>query len=221
MKLKKAYIYFIWFIGLSVFFSACYYLSYRHALNEFNSRAIERYNGYSELIDNSNTEPDTTIQMNDTISTIKNPVDTIQASTKYILVNYDVSSGKEDIQELNPPAFLVGLTREGVEDYLISYMEDLTLSEYNNGLLSFELMKFSGDEVILKKTYDESIVPYRFYLVVKDGFVIVYNSDLKSVHTYTGIEAQYLPEKDRIALSKGIYINSEDELYSLLESYSS
>jgi hypothetical protein len=56
-------------------------------------------------------------------------------------------------------------------------------------------------------------------VVVKDGYVVVYNSDLKSVYSYTHILAEDLPEEDRIALSRGIYVNSLDELYSLLESY--
>jgi hypothetical protein len=58
-------------------------------------------------------------------------------------------------------------------------------------------------------------------VVVKDGYVVVYNSDLKSVYSYTHIEAKNLPEEDRIALSMGIYVNNLDELYALLESYSS
>ena len=65
------------------------------------------------------------------------------------------------------------------------------------------------------------MVPYRFYVVVKNGYVVVYNSDLKSVFDYTHIEAKNLPEEDRIALSQGIYIDNIDDLYSLLESYTS
>ena len=35
------------------------------------------------------------------------------------------------------------------------------------------------------------------------------------------VKAKDLPEEDRVALSQGIYVNSLDELYALLESYSS
>ena len=42
MKLKKALIYLGSFVLLSVMFSTCYYMSYLHALNEFNQKAIER-----------------------------------------------------------------------------------------------------------------------------------------------------------------------------------
>ena len=76
-------------------------------------------------------------------------------------------------------------------------------------------------KIKIRKSYNEDFVPYRYYVVIKDGYVVVYNSDLKSVRYYTHIEAKDLPEEDRIALIKGIYVNSEEELYSLLESYSS
>jgi hypothetical protein len=97
----------------------------------------------------------------------------------------------------------------------------MPLSEYNKGLLSFELVSFSDQEIVIKKTYNEDFVPFRYYVVVKDGYVVIYNSDLKTVFQYTNIEVKNLPEEDRIALSKGIYLNNKDELYALLESYTS
>jgi hypothetical protein len=124
-------------------------------------------------------------------------------------------------QVQNPPADLVGLTREEVVNYLTNYMSDMPLSEYNKGLIAYEVVSFSKDEITIKKTYNEDFVPCRYYVAIKNGFVVVYNSDLKSVFKYTSIEANSLPEDDRIALSKGIYVNSQDELYALLESYSS
>ena len=113
----------------------------------------------------------------------------------------------------------MGLTRAEVEQYLDEYMKDLTLSEYNNGLLSYELISFSDKAVKFRKSYDADIVPYRFYVVVKNGYVVVYNSDLKSVYDYTYIEAENLPEEDRIALSQGIYVDNIDDLYALRKLY--
>lgn len=58
-------------------------------------------------------------------------------------------------------------------------------------------------------------------MVVEDGKIVVYYSDLKTVYEYTDIEALYLPENTRNDLMKGIYIKDEDELFTLLESFSS
>lgn len=221
MKLKKALIYFGSFLALSILFSTCYYMSYLHALNDFNQKAIERKDELLELTLKEEPTPVVTESEPESV-----PVDTQQESTvlpdtKYILELYDMKTDTTQTNELNPPAYLIGLTREQVIEYLDTYMSDLPLSEYNKGLISYELVKFSKEEVILRKSYNEDFVPYRFYVVVKDGYIVVYNSDLKSVYSYTHIVAKNLPEEDRIALSQGIYVNSLDELYSLLESYSS
>lgn len=230
MKLKKAYIYLLSFLTLSVFFSGCYYLSYKHALRQFNLRAIERSNEFAAL-HNSAPTPIVTAENNDNIEGMDNSEDIVSAgvlpdpvilpTTNLILEIYDRKEGVLSETEQNPPGDIVGLTRDEVEKYLQEYMRDLTLSEYNKGLLSYELLSFSDKVVKLRKSYDADMVPYRFYVVVKNGYVVVYNSDLKSIYDYTHIEAKNLPEEDRIALSNGIYIDNIDDLYSLLESYTS
>jgi hypothetical protein len=228
MKLKKASIYIGSFVLLCVLFSSCYYMSYLHALNEFNERAIERKDQLISLALNATPTPsqsDSAVELaqmeQDSVPADTDTETTVQPSTRYILNIYDMKTDTTRTENLNPPAYLVGLNREQVEEYLKGYMNDLPLSEYNKGLISYELIRFSADTIELKKTYNEDFLPFRFYVVVKDGFVVVYNSDMKSVYSYTQIEAKNLPEDDRIALNKGIYINSLEELYSLLESYSS
>ena len=219
MKLKKASIYLGSFLLLCVMFISCYYMSYLHALNEFNKRAIERKDQLLSLTQSITPTP--VKEEEESIMVDQEIEATVKPTTTYILNIYDMKTDTTQTKELYPPSYLVGLTRVQVEEYLKSYMKDLPLSEYNKGLISYELIRFSADTIEIKKTYNEDFLPFRFYVVVKDGFVVVYNSDLKSVYSYTQIEAQYLPEEDRIALSKGIYINSLEELYSLLESYSS
>lgn len=221
MKLKKACIYLISLMCLAVMFTACYYLSYLHALKEFNRNAIERSQEFARLLNYPEPSPSPEAGEDNTLAVDRQASEIILPSTRYIIEICDMKTNTTEIQELNPPGYLVGLTREEVLDYLESYMQDMTLSEHNKGLISYELVKFSEDEVTMRKTYNEDTVPFRFYVVVKDGYVVVYNSDLKSVFDYTGIEAAKLSEKDRIALSKGIYINSKDELYGLLESFTS
>jgi len=229
MKLKKAYVYLLSFLTLSVFFTGCYYLSYQHALRQFNKKAIERSNEFAALYDNPSMPSESNEAIDEVeastsdeiVSAAVQPDPVILPTTKYILEIYDRKQGTLVQSEQNPPGDIVGLTREEVESYLDEYMRDLTLSEYNKGLLSYELLSFSDKSVKFRKSYDADMVPYRFYVVVKNGYVVVYNSDLKSVYDYTHIEAKNLPEEDRIALSNGIYIDNIEELYALLESYTS
>lgn len=219
MKLKKASIYLLSFVLICVMFSACYYLSYLRALNDFNNKAIEHKEQLYAL-NNKPTPTTSAAQTDNSVETIQNNA-TVKPTTKYILQIYDLKTDTTQTQELNPPAYLVGLTRDQVADYLTSYMKDVPLSEYNKGLFSFELVSFSEDQIVLKKSYNKDFVPSQYYVAIKDGKVIVYNSDKKTVYKYTEIDAKDLSEEDRIALTQGIYVNSEDELYSLLESYSS
>lgn len=230
MKLKKAYIYLLSLLIIAVFFTACYYLSYQHALRQFNKKAIERSEEFAAL--HNNNEPTPIIsadnndklydnQSDDIVPVAVQPEPVVQPTTKYILEVYDRKEGSLEQKEQNPPGDIVGLTREEIEDYLDEYMRDLTLSEYNRGLLSYELISFSDKAVKFRKSYDADMVPYRFYVVVKNGYVVVYNSDLKSVYDYTHIEAKNLPEADRVQLSQGIYVDNIDDLYALLESYTS
>lgn len=200
-------------------FSTCYYLSYLNALNEFNNKAIEHKSKLYSL--NQKITPTEGVSQNNSSVPVIQTEATVKPSTKYTLETYDLKTNTTQKQELNPPAALVGLTREQVVEYLATYMQDMPLSEYNKGLIGYELISFSEEEIVIKKTYNKDFVPSMFYVAIKDGKVIVYNSDQKSVFKYTEIEAKNLPEEDRIALIRGIYVNSEDELYSLLESYSS
>lgn len=218
MKWKRASIYLMSFVFIGVMFTTCYYLSYLHALNDYNKRAVEQNRQLYALLEK--VQPSPAVSEEDSEEVLQSEM-TVQPSTKYTLQIYDMKSGATETQNLNPPADLVGLTREEVMEYLSTYMADMPLSEYNKGLISFELIYFSEDEIIIKKSYNEDFVPYRFYVVIKDGYVVVFNSDLKSVYSYTHIEARSLPEEDRIALIQGIYVNSLEELYALLESYSS
>lgn len=219
MKLKQAFIYLGSFLILCSLFIICYYMSYLHALNDFNERAIERKDELYALMEKAQPTPEAS-EDGDSVSVIQTE-EKVLPSTKYTLQIYNMKTDTTETQDLNPPAYLVGLTRQGILDYLDAYMRDLPLSEYNKGLLSAELLYFSEDEIVIKKSYNEDFVPFRFYVVIKDGFIVVYNSDLKSVYSYTHIEAKNLPEADRISLIQGIYVNSLDELYALLESYSS
>ena len=113
MKLRKAYIYLLSFLTMSLFFSACYYLSYRHALREFNRRATEWSNELAQIYENTQS-PMVTADNNENANVENNepedsvsagvlPSQVIQPSTKYILEIYDRKEGVLKQTEQNPP----------------------------------------------------------------------------------------------------------------------
>lgn len=242
MKFKQAFIYFISFFCLSLMFTACYYLSYKNALKDFNESAVERNNelivslenqgfiqsGGKEVAEGNGTNGQETAQNNENSDTNSTDLavdamteDTVLPTTEYTLRTYDVKTGNTEEEVLPTPSYLIGLTREEVIDYLSNYMQDLPLNEFQKGLMSFELVSFSTDSIVLKKTYNADEIQYKYYLKGQDGYIVAYYGDQKTVFDYTGISLDGLSDTDKEKLEAGIFVKDLDELYALLENYSS
>ncbi len=148
----------------------------------------------------------------------------ITSNTKFVLQTHYIDARNHDeLEEKNEnvPSDIIAMTREELEDYLKKYMEEIPLNEYLNGLLSYELIDFSGDKVILRKTYASDWNEHEFYLCDVEGEVVVYYSDKDTVFEYTGIKTANLGQEEQIRLKIGYFVADEEELYALLESYSS
>lgn len=187
-------------------------------------------NNSNVISDNSNTNRSDTDSISNTNNMasgeISVPVDTIDEtiilpSTKYILQTYDITTGNMSEEELKVPSYLVGLTRIQVIEYLHNYMKDLTFDEFKNGLTSFELLTFSEDKVTLRKTYNKDLVEYQFFLKSQNGKIVVYYGDQKTVYEYTEVAVDHLTQYEQLKLEEGIFVKDEEELYSILENYSS
>lgn len=61
----------------------------------------------------------------------------------------------------------------------------------------------------------------RYVLRVSEGRVCAYRTEDGSLYESTSIEARTLPRSIQEALADGIYLKSEVELFSFLESYTS
>jgi hypothetical protein len=213
--------------GLCAFFTTCYYISFKHALNQFNETAVERDSKILESFEEYQKQahlfyPDTsTNEQEATVDVDTTHEDVITPNTRYFLETYYVKNNELSREELNPTSDLVGLKRSEVIEMLADYMDNLPLTEKNQGLYAYDLLQFSTREIVIRKSYNEDLVTYRYYVAVKDGKVVIYYSDLKTIYEDTNIEVINLEEKDRNDLMHGIYIKTEEELFSLLESYSS
>lgn len=147
--------------------------------------------------------------------------DTLSVDTVYAIEKYDVQNDVTVTEYETLPEELVGFTREDAEVYCQEYMDALPVEEYLDGLQSMGVTDFSKDCITIKKIYDASKVKYRYYLIALDGEVVVYYGDKKTVYEYTGIEADKLSKKERGQLKKGIEVEDENALFSILENYSS
>ena len=234
--MKKFGIYSGGVVLLSLMFCVCYYFSYESALKDFNHKAKQQEKGmYTELLRAGEenqallsqlaAKEEELLQQNrensEVVETGQLPRNTVLPTVHYVEELYDLATKQMYSMTKTAPGFLIGMTKEELDSYLTAYMEDLSLAEYEEGLIAYDIISFSEDNVILRKTYDVNKVPYKYYVNISDGMVTVYYSDLKSVYEYTHIPAVELSEEDRLALMNGIYVKDREELYSILEGFSS
>lgn len=142
-------------------------------------------------------------------------------TTKYILEHYNSKEFTLKEEELPTPADFVGLSREELISYLKKYETAPSLEDRQLGFESFELVSFSKDQIVLRKTYHPYADDYKYYLAAENGYVTVYYSDKKTVYEYTNIDIDHLPEELKGEIVNGKNIATLDELYNFLENYSS
>lgn len=215
MKMKKACIIITSIFAVIILFSGSYYLSYKAALEQFNKEATKKD---SQLL---KTVEENKLDNKDDSMKVDYVVDGIKPTTKYILETYNVKEKSFSREIKDIPNYLIGLNRKEIINYLSGYMGELSLEESKKGLVSYELVSFSTDEMILRKTYNSDNIKYKYYMMVLEGYVTVYYSDKKTVFEYTDIELKNLPEEDQNKLVEGYYVEDQEELYSILEGYTS
>lgn len=141
--------------------------------------------------------------------------------TLYQLEIYDTYTKELTIQEGKVLPEFIGMTREELEQYWTDYVANLSIQEFEQGLLSCDLTAFSSEQITVRKTYDGSGLKYKYYMVLEQGCIVVYYSDKKTVYEHTDIFEEDLPEEEIAKLENGVYVEDEESLYSMLESYTS
>ncbi len=147
--------------------------------------------------------------------------DTIKSSARLIVETYNAQDQTISRKETAMPAMYLGLTRSGVLEKLDHYMDDLSIADLENGLVSFDLMYFSPDCLMLRKTYQPDEDFHKYYIKLSKGCITVYYSDRKTVYEYTDIDFNTLPPDVAADVIGGMEIKDEKQLYDFLETYSS
>lgn len=205
--MNKIYWCIITFCALIVIFSIGYYISFQSTL----------------------TEQDKQIQHNGTM-TSRNDADTIEADGKLknrvteqtVLVEeyYSVSDSTYSDKTVALPKEYVGCTRDQLISLLSEQMKNISQEEKDAGLISMTLYSFTMEKIVIRKVYDNKS-SYEFYIGEKDGYLIVFKKDMKTVFEVTDILYADLTESQKQELKQGVYAENEEELYGMLESYSS
>lgn len=213
------------FTGISVLFGLCYYFSFKNALIHYNRQAVEQNTELLQEILQRSGENERLlqeiIQDNDEVVPASSTQEKLRQTASYFLETYYLQSQTEEREQLALPGFMVGIDLKGLTAYVKGYMETMPVNEYLAGLISYEVVSFAQDKVVLRKTYDENKVENQFYICRKGDFIVVYYSDLKNVYEYTDIRVDSLIEEIQNSINQGFYVKDVQELYSILEGYTS
>lgn len=199
--MKRKYIYISSFLIIATVFSLVFSYSYKTTRDKYNLLEQEKKKQSTQ------------------VDTVKE--DKITDKTEYILEILQVSSDQVTSQNETIPAEFAGKTRAELSAYLESYMKELPLEESLKGLIDFELVSFSKEKILLRKTYQDLAAENKFYLTAVDGEVVVYYNDKKTVYEYTGIMTEHLSADEIAMLTIGYFVEGEEQLFGILENYSS
>lgn len=213
------------FAGISALFGLCYYLSFKNALLHYNREAVEQNTALLNEILQSSGESERLLQQmikeNEEAVSAATSQEKLRETASYFLETCYLQSQTEEREQLALPGFMVGINRRELTAYVEGYMESMPVNEYLNGLISYEIVSFAEDKVVLRKTYDETKVENKFYICRRGDFIVVYYSDLRTVYEYTEIRVDSLTEEIQQTIEQGFYVKDLQELYSILEGYTS
>lgn len=154
------------------------------------------------------------------IETAVADIPVVTADTTYLIEEVNLTEGTVHEREESVPAKYIGLDREGLVQELKSYDDNPPLTELEQGFETIELTAFSKDRVVVCKYYMAEKTG-GYYLMVADHFIVVYREDRQTLYMNTDILLEDLNETLQAQIMQGKYIETEEELYNFLESYSS
>lgn len=134
---------------------------------------------------------------------------------------YDLNNDTFTENKMNTPVEFLEMERNDLIEYLNSYMKNPDAEDVKRGLIAFELVEFSRDTVVIRKTYELAEKKNGYYAMLENGYVTIYCQDKSTIYDYTDIAAGKLPESIRSKTIEGFYFNDLVELYEFLETYSS
>lgn len=148
----------------------------------------------------------------------------ISADTSFVVIKVNVDDKSESTEEIPVPTYYMGMDRAAFEKQIENFDRSPSLQELQKGFQGSEIRSFSGSKVELCKFYQEKKEENTefYYLAICDSKVIVYRSDGQTVYMETDISAGDLPaDVLQELLTQKRVVNTEEDLYDFLESYSS
>ena len=201
-RMRKLYI--ICFVTLTTLFVTCYCIGY-YAVTKKN-RVEQPANDYYEM--RAAAAADESV---------------IRCDTELIIEEYNINNHISAQTTVIPSIDILGLDREAYTDYLRRYMEKPDKEDVDRGLSSINLVEFSADRIVVRKSYDAPTysATQNFILYALDGRVVVYYEDFVTIYDYTDIKVTDLPIELQREIYVGMQVKDLEELYEFLEDHTS
>ncbi len=165
--------------------------------------------------------PENVIIHEEPVVDVSTKEDTINADTRYVILEKDMDTGKIVKTHTKMPEKYLGLTREQLIQQLENYEVNPPLTELERGFVGLELLTFSVNQVEVQMNYQYVKSSGSFYIVAYDNKLVVMLEDRKKVFLSTQIEVNELPYDVQQDVLLGLFIPNEESLYDFLESYTS
>lgn len=151
----------------------------------------------------------------------KDDVFPIQKDCVFVIEHYYPEEDRVWKETVSYIPEMLGYNKEELEHYLKNYMSILSREEKEKGLVSYNLVGYSGNQITLRKTYKQKNKENGYYAKSFNGTIVILKSDGKTVYEYTPILIQNLPMDLQEKMQHGYYFENEEALYNFLENYSS
>lgn len=168
--------------------------------------------GEKDTINKNTEESDTTneVGQND-VEEPKHIVDTVNEDSNIILKTHYLKTGEIDTQKVRIPITIVGASLNEFKSYI----------ESNYG--EWNIRSVSTKSASLFKEV-EGYKPNSFIVQSDEGYVAVFRineSGEKEVYEKTNISMSILSDADKRKMEEGITVRSLDDVYNIIEDYSS
>lgn len=144
----------------------------------------------------------------------------ITSETKFVVELYHADTEETVTEERTMPSEYAGKTRAELVDYLKESIEAQKKEQGEEYLTDIELVSFSKEQLIIRKIYEEP-QESAYYLMAVEGEVVIYDGEKTKLLEKTGIYTANLPAEEQQKLEQGYRVESEKDLYSILENFSS
>lgn len=138
-------------------------------------------------------------------------IDKVNDGTQIILNTHYLKTRETDTKKIKTPITLIGATLSEFEAYI------------KGNYKGWKVKALSANAASLYKEVD-GYKPDSFIIQSKDGYIVIYKinkSGEKELYEETGISLSTLSETDKKKLDEGIYLKTIEDVYNIIEDYSS